>query len=211
MTKRNTRSSFSIGSMASLQLITYPHPTLRHRSKPIVRVDARLKELVGEMFEIMYESRGVGLAANQVNLPIRLFIANPSGDKEEGPELVFINPEINRAKGAVEAEEGCLSLPGINADVKRNKSLCVNAYDLNGNEINVEVSGFLGRIVQHEIDHLDGVLFIDRLTEELRSPISEQIQAFETMFETRQKSGDVAPNEALLAQLVEWEQKYCGS
>ena len=211
MTKRNTRSSFSIGSMASLQLITYPHPTLRHRSKPIVRVDARLKELVGEMFEIMYESRGVGLAANQVNLPIRLFIANPSGDKEEGPELVFINPEINRAKGAVEAEEGCLSLPGINADVKRNKSLCVNAYDLNGNEINVEVSGFLGRIVQHEIDHLDGVLFIDRLTEELRSPISEQIQAFETMFESRQKSGDVAPNEALLAQLVEWEQKYCGS
>lgn len=211
MTKRNTRSSFSIGSMASLQLITYPHPTLRHRSKPIVRVDARLKELVGEMFEIMYESRGVGLAANQVNLPIRLFIANPSGDKEEGPELVFINPEINRAKGAVEAEEGCLSLPGINADVKRNKSLCVNAYDLNGNEINVEVSGFLGRIVQHEIDHLDGVLFIDRLTEELRSPISEQLQAFETMFETRQKSGDVAPNEALLAQLVEWEQKYCGS
>ena len=197
--------------MASLQLITYPHPTLRHRSKPIVRVDARLKELVGEMFEIMYESRGVGLAANQVNLPIRLFIANPSGDKEEGPELVFINPEINRAKGAVEAEEGCLSLPGINADVKRNKSLCVNAYDLNGNEINVEVSGFLGRIVQHEIDHLDGVLFIDRLTEELRSPISEQLQAFETMFETRQKSGDVAPNEALLAQLVEWEQKYCGS
>ena len=211
MTKRNTRSSFSIGSMASLQLITYPHPTLRHRSKPIVRVDARLKELVGEMFEIMYESRGVGLAANQVNLPIRLFIANPSGDKEEGPELVFINPVINRAKGAVEAEEGCLSLPGINADVKRNKSLCVNAYDLNGNEINVEVSGFLGRIVQHEIDHLDGVLFIDRLTEELRSPISEQLQAFETMFETRQKSGDVAPNEALLAQLVEWEQKYCGS
>ncbi len=195
--------------MASLQLITYPHPTLRHRSKPIVRVDARLKELVDEMFEIMYQFRGVGLAANQVNLPIRLFIANPSGDKEEGPELVFINPVINRAKGVAEAEEGCLSLPGINAHVKRNKSLTVNAYDLKGNEINAEVEGFMGRIVQHEIDHLDGVLFIDRLTDEIRRPIADQIQAMEMAFESKQKTGSIAQNESLQAQLLDWEQKYC--
>jgi peptide deformylase len=195
--------------MASLQLINYPHPTLRHRSKPIVRVDARLKELVDEMFKIMYEFRGVGLAANQVNLPIRLFIANPSGSKEEGPELVFINPVINRAKGVVEAEEGCLSLPGINADVKRHKSLTVNAYDLNGNEINAQVDGFMGRIVQHEIDHLDGVLFIDRLTEEIRRPHLERIQAFEALFETKQKAGTAAQNEAIHAEIAEWEQNYC--
>ncbi len=195
--------------MASLQLITYPHPTLRHRSKPIVRVDARLKELVEEMFEIMYEFRGVGLAANQVNLPIRLFIANPSGNKEEGPELVFINPVINRAKGVVEAEEGCLSLPGINAHVARNKSLTVNAYDLNGNEINAEVAGFMGRIVQHEIDHLDGVLFIDRLTEEDRRPHLERIQAFESVFEAKQQAGAAAQNDAVHAEICEWEQKYC--
>ena len=195
--------------MASLQLITYPHPTLRHRSKPIVRVDARLKVLVEEMFEIMYEFRGVGLAANQVNLPIRLFIANPSGNKEEGPELVFINPVINRAKGVVEAEEGCLSLPGINAQVVRNKSLTVNAYDLNGNEINTEVAGFMGRIVQHEIDHLDGVLFIDRLTEEIRRPHLERIQAFENSFEAKQQSGTAAQNDAIHSEIGEWEQKYC--
>ena len=195
--------------MASLQLITYPHPTLRHRSKSVLRVDARLKELVDEMFKIMYEFRGVGLAANQVNLPIRLFIANPSGDKEEGPELVFINPEVNKAKGIVEAEEGCLSLPGINANVKRNKSLQINAYDLGGNEIKANIDGFLGRIVQHEIDHLDGVLFIDRLAEEIPRPLAEQIQALETMFETKQKSGAIAQNEELHAQLLEWEQKYC--
>lgn len=195
--------------MASLQLITYPHPTLRHRSKPILRVDAQLKELVAEMFEIMYEFRGVGLAANQVNLPIRLFIANPSGDKEEGPELVFINPEVNKAKGIVEAEEGCLSLPGINANVKRNKSLQINAYDMSGNEIKTDIDGFLGRIVQHEIDHLDGVLFIDRLTEEIPRPLAEQIQAFEKMFDTEQKSGAIAHNEELHAQLLEWELKYC--
>lgn len=195
--------------MASLQLITYPHPTLRHRSKPILRVDAQLKNLVDEMFEIMYEFRGVGLAANQVNLPIRLFIANPSGDKEEGPELVFINPEVNKAKGIVEAEEGCLSLPGINANVKRNKSLQINAYDMSGNEIKTDMDGFLGRIVQHEIDHLDGVLFIDRLAEEIPRPLAEQIQALETMFESKQKSGSIAQNEELRAQLLEWEQKYC--
>jgi len=195
--------------MSPLQLITYPHPTLRHRSKPILRVDAQLKQLVEQMFEIMYEFRGVGLAANQVNLPIRLFIANPSGDKEEGPELVFINPVINKAKGSAEAEEGCLSLPGINAHVKRYKSLQINAYDLSGNEIKTEVDGFLGRIVQHEIDHLDGVLFIDRLADELRRPISEQIQAFESAFANGQNSGALPLNETLLAQLLEWEQKFC--
>ena len=203
------RSSFSIGRMASLQLITYPHPTLRHCSKPILRVDAQLKELVVEMFEIMYEFRGVGLAANQVNLPIRLFIANPSGDKEEGPELVFINPVINKVKGSAEAEEGCLSLPGINANVKRNKSFQINAYDMSGNEIKADVDGFLGRIIQHEIDHLDGVLFIDRLTDEIRRPVDEQIQAFETAFETRQNSGSIPKNEELHAQLLEWEKIYC--
>ena len=195
--------------MSPLQLITYPHPTLRHPSKPIVRVDALLKELVEQMFEIMYEFRGVGLAANQVNLPIRLFIANPSGNREEGPEMVFINPVINKAKGTAEAEEGCLSLPGINAHVKRNKSLQINAYDLSGNEIKADVDGFLGRIIQHEIDHLDGVMFIDRLSEELRRPISEQIEAFEIAFDEKQKSGTVAQNPVLHDQLLAWEQKYC--
>lgn len=195
--------------MASLQLITYPHPALRHRSKPVMRVDSQLKELVDAMFEIMYEFRGVGLAANQVNLPLRLFIANPSGDKEVGPEMVFINPEINKAKGATEAEEGCLSLPGLNAHVKRNKSLHVNAYDLCGNEVNTEFDGFMARIIQHEVDHLDGVLFIDRLTDELRRPIQEQIQKFETAFDSRQKLGGIPDFAAMKAEVATWEKKYC--
>ena len=195
--------------MASLKLIPYPHPTLRHQSKPIVRVDKDLKDLVDEMFDIMYEFRGVGLAANQVNLPIRLFIANPSGDKEEGPELVFINPVITKAKGSAEAEEGCLSLPGINANVKRNKSLNVNAYGIDGAEINTEVDGFLARIIQHEIDHLDGVLFIDRLAEEIRRPIADQIRAFELNYEDRIKAGSVPTQEAWRSELFEWERKYC--
>jgi peptide deformylase len=195
--------------MASLKLIPYPHPTLRHRSKPIVRVDQELKDMIDEMFEIMYEFRGVGLAANQVNLPIRLFVANPSGDKEEGPEMVFINPVISKGKGTADAEEGCLSLPGINAQVKRNKSLNINAYSMDGTEINTEVDGFLARIIQHEVDHLDGVLFIDRLSDEIRRPISDQIAKFENSFESRRKSGEIPSDEALRDQILELEKKYC--
>jgi peptide deformylase len=195
--------------MAALQLITYPHPTLRHPSKPIVRVDAELKAMIDEMFDIMYEFRGVGLAANQVNLPIRLFIANPSGDKDEGPEMVFINPVVNKAKGAAEAEEGCLSLPGINAPVKRNKSLHINAYDMTGREINTEVEGYLARIIQHEVDHLDGVLFIDRLSDEMRRPLEEQLQSLANAFESRQQSGLMPGMDALSAEVESWEKKYC--
>jgi peptide deformylase len=195
--------------MTSLQLVTYPHPTLRHPSKPILRVDAKLKKLVDEMFEVMYEFRGVGLAANQVNLPIRLFIANPSGDKEEGPELVFINPVINKAKGSAEAEEGCLSLPGINAQVKRNKSLQINAYDISGNEIRVDLDGFLARIIQHEVDHLDGVLFIDRLTDEIRRPVEPLIAKLENTFQENQSTNFVPSNQTIAEQILEWEKQYC--
>ena len=146
-----------------LQLIQYPHPTLRFASKPLARVDDQLRGMIDLMFQIMYEHRGVGLAANQVNLPLRLFVANPSGEKDSGQELVFLNPVIQKATGTIEAEEGCLSLPGLNGVVKRNKAVQVNAYSMDGKEINLKVEGFLARIIQHEVDHLDGFLFIDRL------------------------------------------------
>lgn len=195
--------------MPSLQLISYPHPTLRYQSKPITRVDRELQEMVLQMFEIMYEHRGVGLAANQVNLPFRLFIANPSGNREEGPELVFINPVINRAKGTAEGEEGCLSLPGLNAVVKRNKSLHVNAYDLNGKEIDTEVDGFLARIIQHETDHLDGVLFFDRLPDASRKIWMEQLDGFVSTFETKRKAGLIPSDEQIAAERLELENRYC--
>ncbi len=194
--------------MPLLHLITFPHPILRYRSKPILRVDAHLKELVAEMFDIMYEHRGVGLAANQVNLPLRLFVANPSGAKATGPEYIFLNPVINRPTGSVQAEEGCLSLPGINAQVKRNKSLCINAYDLMGNEINMSVDGFLARIIQHETDHLDGVLFIDRLADENQKPILDQLGEFETI-ESKQRSGRMPESAILDSKRTEWERRYC--
>jgi peptide deformylase len=192
-----------------LQLITYPHPTLRYPSKPLARVDAQLKDMVEEMFHIMYEHRGVGLAANQVNLPIRLFIANPSGEKETGPEMVFINPVIKRATGTAEAEEGCLSLPGVNAFVKRNKAVRVNAYSIEGKEIDIEVDGFLARIIQHEVDHLDGVLFIDRISDENKCQLLEDLSGFESTFEMRRRAGLIGPDAQLEEDREKWVAKYC--
>lgn len=195
--------------MSKLQLVTYPHPILRYKSKPIQRVDAQFKNLIEQMFEIMYEFKGVGLAANQVNLPIRVFVANPSGDiHEKDQEMVFINPVINKPKGNVESEEGCLSLPGINAPVKRNKSLHIHAYDLSGNEISGEVDGFLARIIQHETDHLDGMLFIDRLAEETFRPLVEDIAKLERRFLEAREGKQIPSDEELAEQIKAWESKY---
>ena len=106
-----------------MEIITYPHPTLRYKSKPIKRVDAQLHDVVREMFELMYDANGVGLAANQVDLPIRLFVVNLEADPEKGEELVFINPVIRMPKGTKEHEEGCLSLPGLYGNVSSLNSL----------------------------------------------------------------------------------------
>jgi peptide deformylase len=172
-------------------------------------VDAQLKGMIAEMFEIMYLHRGVGLAANQVNLPLRLFVANPTGEKETGEELVFINPVIKRATGTAESEEGCLSLPGVNATVKRNKTVHVNAYGLDGKEIDREVDGFLSRIIQHETDHLDGVLFIDRLIDESKKMVLEELEGFESTFLMKRKAGLIGSEEQLAAERQRWESHYC--
>lgn len=191
-----------------LQLIQYPHPTLRFPSKPLSRVDEALREIIDQMFEIMYEHRGVGLAANQVNLPLRLFIANPTGEKESGQELVFLNPVIQKATGTIEAEEGCLSLPGLHGLVKRNKAVQVNAYSMDGKEINLKVEGFLARIIQHEVDHLDGVLFIDRLFDQ-GPKVAEEISRFEARFAKQREEGHITDDQKLAEQRQDWLDKYC--
>jgi len=192
-----------------LSIIPHPHPTLRVCSRPIRRVDAQLRQIVAEMLDLMYEADGVGLAANQVNLPLRLFVANPTGSREEGEELVLLNPEIQFPKGNETAQEGCLSLPGLYGNVKRPKSVRVSAYDLSGNSIETEVDGFLARVIQHENDHLNGVLFFDRMSEESKRDINEQIQELEMDFRSKQETGGIASDEVLLEQLNQWYDKYC--
>lgn len=196
-------------SPETLNIITYPHPTLRYRAKPVRRVDAQLKEIVSRMFDLMYEHKGVGLAATQVNLPLRLFVMNPMGRRGEGTESVFINPVISKPRSSEEAEEGCLSLPGINGNVVRSKSIHVTAFGLAGNEIDADVSGYEARIIQHETDHLDGALFIDRLKDGAAMELAADLDALVTDFQSQQRTQGIPLDEELLEALKFWEQQYC--
>jgi len=189
-----------------VQIIKYPHPTLRHVSKPLSRVDGELKKMIREMFELMYEHEGIGLAANQVDLPYRMLVINVSADpdvKEE--EHVLINPVITGRKGSAEAREGCLSFPEIFAPVKRAEKVALNAFSLGGEEISYELDGLYARAVQHEADHLDGLLFIDRLSEANRLAIREDLEALEREFEINRQRGRIHDDAQIAARLVELE------
>jgi peptide deformylase len=191
-----------------LRIINYPHPTLRRPSKPLKRVDAELHALVREMFDLMYskEHRGVGLAANQVDLPYRLFIVNLSSDpaiKDE--EHVFINPVLSLPKGGEEDEEGCLSLPGLFAPVRRPEKIRINAYNLAGQEVVYDLDDLFARVVQHEADHLDGVLFIDRLAPTVELSVRDRLLEFEQDFASRRQLGEIPGDEEILSRLAELE------
>jgi len=192
-----------------LEIVNYPHPTLRHKSKPLQRVDANIGKMVREMFELMYAAGGVGLAANQVELPFRLFIANLMSDPDEGEELVFINPVLSRPKGNEEKEEGCLSLPELYGPVKRPESIHLNAYSLEGEEIEGELSGLAARVVQHETDHLDGVLFIDRLSETGVMTVKQTLEDFEFEFQNLRERSAFPADGQIAQRLGELEAKYC--
>jgi peptide deformylase len=144
-----------------LKIILWPDPRLLKVSKPVEIFDDKLKSLSARMFELMREAKGVGLAAPQVGQNIRLFITNHNG--EPASDRVYINPVLSDADGEEEAEEGCLSLPKINIDVFRSKTLRIKAQDLEGNPFEQIETGYWARIWQHETDHLNGVLLLDRM------------------------------------------------
>jgi len=140
-----------------VQIIRYPHPTLRYPSKPLRRVDAELRKMIRQMFDLLYEHEGIGLAANQVDLPYRLVVVNLHSDpaaKDE--EHVFINPVITHRKGSAEDREGCLSLPEIYGRVARSERIVLNAYNPAGEELTYELDGLAARVVQHEVDGQGG-------------------------------------------------------
>jgi peptide deformylase len=196
----------SSGNPLSLRIIHYPHPTLRHPSKPLKRVDAELRNIVAEMFDLMYEHEGVGLAANQVDLPYRLFVANPEGKREaKEAECVFINPVLSGGRGQEEDEEGCLSIPGVYAPVTRNETIKIQAYDLAGNEIVGDLNGLMARIAQHETDHLDGMLFIDRISPTQLADLRDKLEEFELDFVSRRETGELQSADEMAARLRELE------
>ena len=144
-----------------LRLILYPDPRLKKMSEPVTRFDESLRDLVVNMFRLMREHKGVGLAAPQVGVNLRLFVMNPSG--EAGDDRVYINPVLSDGERSDEAEEGCLSLPDIHVKVVRSKTVRMQAQDLLGNPIDESASGFVPRVWQHEFDHLNGILLTDRM------------------------------------------------
>ncbi len=147
-------------------LTLYPSPILRRTATPVTDFDAGLERTVAAMLELMFTSKGVGLAAPQVGLDRRILVYNPEGDPEQ-PEAnrILINPVIVSRDGDKSLyEEGCLSFPGIYAEIERPDRCTVEAYDIKGNRFEQEFSGFESRVVQHEYDHLEGILLVDRMS-----------------------------------------------
>ena len=191
-----------------MQILPYPHAALRWKSKPIQEINDDLRRVVAEMFELMYAAKGIGLAANQVGLPYRLFILNLTADPEiKDEEIVFLNPTILKRKGTTEGEEGCLSFPGMYGQVKRAAKIDVEAFDLNGECFEYSLDDLAARAVQHENDHLDGVLFIDRMTETARRELDPVIADFEAQFRRWQTEGRYPSDELLKRELLLLEQK----
>ena len=148
----------------SRSIITYPHPVLAKKAAPVTEITDEIRALAAEMLEIMYKDKGIGLAAPQVAESIRLITVDLSGpDKREDP-YVFVNPVLSNFEGTVESEEGCLSVVGYRTTVKRAERLHLSATDLDGNPVEMDADDLMAICLQHEVDHLDGVLFIDKIS-----------------------------------------------
>jgi len=156
-----------------LDILFYPDPQLRKIAAPVANVDGRVAELVDNMFATMYDAPGIGLAATQINVHERIVVIDVS---EEGDSpLALINPELKLVEGAAETQEGCLSIPGIYETITRPSNVQVNAIDREGNPFEVEADGILAVCIQHEIDHLEGKLFVDYLSPLKRNRIRKKM------------------------------------
>jgi len=161
--------------MATLPILHYPDPRLRNHGKPVQVVSDEVRQLVDDMLETMYDAPGIGLAAIQVNVPLRVIVVDVSDDNSQ--PLALINPEVVSAgTQTVESEEGCLSVPGIYENVQRPDAIRVKALDRDGNTLEIEAEGILAVCIQHEIDHLDGKLFVDYLSRLKRHRIRKKAE-----------------------------------
>jgi peptide deformylase len=171
-----------------------------------MQIDDDLRSAVRAMFDLMYEAKGIGLAANQVALPFRFFVLNLTSDPaQRDQEQVFINPEIVKRHSSIEDEEGCLSMPGLYADVRRARKIKVRAFDLQGNAIELDAHDLLSRAIQHETDHLDGKLFIDYLEPNVRHAADSKIQAFDHNYRKAQRAGEIPTDEEIARELDSME------
>ncbi len=181
--------------MAILEVLTFPNPRLRHKAQPISKVTAEIKQLAADMLETMYAERGIGLAAIQVGVEKRILVidirpmTDGEGDRYDLSKLtdlekavtmplVILNPEIKKKEGKTTFEEGCLSVPGYFETVQRDEYVEVTGMDLEGKALNLKLDGLLAICMQHEIDHLDGKVFIDRLSPIKSMRLKSKIKKF---------------------------------
>jgi peptide deformylase len=160
--------------MAKLDILTFPDPRLRNKARPVGRVDDDIRRLVDDMFETMYAAPGIGLAAIQVNVPLRIVVIDVS-ESNDSP-LSLINPEILERSGEEQMDEGCLSVPGFYEPVTRAERVRVRALDRDGQPFELEADGLLAVCIQHEIDHLDGKLFVDYVSALKRQRIRRKLE-----------------------------------
>jgi peptide deformylase len=166
-----------------LEIVLWPDPVLLGGTQPVQRVDAELRQVVAEMRRVMFELRGVGLAAPQVGIAKRLMLVCPTG--EPGGEEVVLNPVITDATGREIEQEGCLSFPGIYGEVERAKAITVRYQDLDLRPREMRLEGFIARIFQHEGDHLDGKVFVDRMVPASRAKIEPKLAELRERFLAR--------------------------
>jgi peptide deformylase len=175
--------------MALLPILEFPDPRLRTRAAPVAEVDASVRKLIDDMFETMYGAPGIGLAATQVNVHKRVLVVDISEDRSA--PLALINPEIVAREGTEETEEGCLSVPGIYDKVVRSEKIRVRTLDRSGKQIEIEADGLLAVCIQHEMDHLEGKLFVDYLSELKRTRIRKKLEK-----ERKDRAADAARSNA---------------
>ena len=175
-----------------MKIVKYPDPLLNQVAKEVTTFDERLEKFVADMFIKMYESSGVGLAAPQVGVSKRIFVINVNPSEEDDAiraktELVFINPVLSNFEGEQREEEGCLSIPGIRHEVNRAMKLKVVAQNVKGEEFTLEAEEYLAEVIQHEFDHLDGILFIQRLSESEQISIQNQLKHLRNVYQKDKK------------------------
>lgn len=168
---------------SDLSLICYPNPVLRQMARPVEVVDDRIARIGEQMIDIMVDSGGVGLAAPQVGLPLRIIVVSPSGKSQDAQ--VLINPVLSEFNGVSEMEEGCLSVPDVRARVRRAAVCTLDALDIDGGRFHLDAVDFYATILQHEVDHLDGKLFIDRLNTLSKMAIRRKLRVLESTYQAQ--------------------------
>lgn len=165
-----------------MKVLLFPDKRLRQKAEPVEEITDEIRDKIQDMFALMYKQGGIGLAAPQVGWPVRLFVMNTTGEKKD--ELVLINPEVIEERGGQwKLDEACLSIPGVSGKVSRAKEVIIKAQTINGETFTVKADGMIGRCALHEYDHLNGILFIDRLSPAKKQSIKPKLRRLEQTYD----------------------------